>query len=385
VTATRPISSILVGKRHRRDPGDVGPLAASIASIGLLQPVVITADGKLVDGQRRLEAFRKLRRTDVPVYVVDIDAIVRGELAANVYRKDFTPSELVAITEAVAERERNLAKARKVASLKRGDKKPVVETFHNGGKTRDKVAAPLGISGKTLDKATAIVKAAKAEPEKFNHLLEQMDKTGRVNGVYRRLKIAKQAEAIRAEPPPMPNRGPYRVAVADVPWPYFRDEDPSHRAARQYPTMTLEQIRALGPQIQNILHDDCIVWFWTTNFHMPVAFDLLKHWGFQHRTILTWAKDRMGTGDWLRSQTEHCILAIRGKPTVTLTNQATVLHAPARGHSVKPVEFYKLVEKLCPAPRYADIFSRYQHNDKWDCHGDEVGTLLGRASARGAT
>jgi len=54
-----------------------------------------------------------------------------------------------------------------------------------------------------------------------------------------------------------------------------------------------------------------------------------------------------------------------------------VLHAPWRGryderHSVKPVEFYAFVESLCPASRYADLFSRYRHNEKWDCHGDEV-------------
>ena len=44
----------------------------------------------------------------------------------------------------------------------------------------------------------------------------------------------------------------------------------------------------------------------------------------------------------------------------------------SRGHSVKPVESHDLVKSLCPAPRYADLFSRYQHNDKWDCHGDEA-------------
>jgi N6-adenosine-specific RNA methylase IME4 len=70
--------------------------------------------------------------------------------------------------------------------------------------------------------------------------------------------------------------------------------------------------------------------------------------------------------------TEHCIMAVRGRPTVTLTNQTTLLRAPARGHSVKPPEFYDLVESLCPAPRYADLFSRYRHNDKWDCHGDQA-------------
>jgi N6-adenosine-specific RNA methylase IME4 len=65
-------------------------------------------------------------------------------------------------------------------------------------------------------------------------------------------------------------------------------------------------------------------------------------------------------------------MCVRGKPVVELTNQSTVLHAAVRGHSIKPIEFYELVESLCPAPRYADLFSRYQHNDKWDCHGDQA-------------
>jgi N6-adenosine-specific RNA methylase IME4 len=39
---------------------------------------------------------------------------------------------------------------------------------------------------------------------------------------------------------------------------------------------------------------------------------------------------------------------------------------------VKPLQFYDLVERLCPAPRYVDLFSRYRHSDRWDCHGDEA-------------
>jgi N6-adenosine-specific RNA methylase IME4 len=105
---------------------------------------------------------------------------------------------------------------------------------------------------------------------------------------------------------------------------------------------------------------------------MSEAYDVLDAWGFEAKTILTWGKDKMSTGDWLRGQTEHAILAVRGKPVVTLTNQTTLLHARVRGHSEKPAEFYDLVESLCPAPRYADLFSRYQHSDRWDCHGDEA-------------
>jgi hypothetical protein len=83
-------------------------------------------------------------------------------------------------------------------------------------------------------------------------------------------------------------------------------------------------------------------------------------------------KDRMGTGDWLRGQTEHCIMAVRGKPIVQLTNQTTALVGPMRANSQKPEEFYEFVEKLCPAPLYAELFSR-QPRKNWDGHGDESG------------
>jgi hypothetical protein len=45
----------------------------------------------------------------------------------------------------------------------------------------------------------------------------------------------------------------------------------------------------------------------------------------QTPTMLTWAKNRMGNGLWLRGQTEPCILAVRGKPLVTLTLWAEIL------------------------------------------------------------
>jgi N6-adenosine-specific RNA methylase IME4 len=360
----RPIASIRIGKRYRRDLGDM----PSIATVGLLQPVVITPDGRLIDGQRRLEALKKLGHTHAPVHVsnIPIDAIVCGELAANADRKDFTPSELVAITEAVEKRERELARQRQTLGK--------LSTRSEAGKVRDKInkiAAPLGISARTLEKARAVVQAAKAEPQKFNPLLKQMDDTGRVNGVYKRLCVMKQAAQIRAEPPPLPGRGPYRIIVADPPWPYeIRLEDPSHRGTTPYPQMSLAQIRAMP--VAKLAHKDCILWLWTTNYHMRHAYDVLDAWGFQSQTILTWIKHKMGTGEWLRGQTEHCILATRGKPTVHLTNQTTALFAPGRAHSQKPVEFYDFVEKLCPAPRYAYLFSRYRHNNKWDCHGDEA-------------
>src|SRR5262249_57751182 len=99
-----------------------------------------------------------------------------------------------------------------------------------------------------------------------------------------------------------------------------------------------------GPGVGALAHADRVLWLWATNAHLPVAFELVRAAGFTHKTVLTWVKDRMGVGDWLRGQTEHCLLAVRGRPVVTLTDQATVLQAPAREHSRKPEAFYRLVE-----------------------------------------
>jgi N6-adenosine-specific RNA methylase IME4 len=349
-----PIDDIIVGERHRRDMGDIAGLAASINDVGLLQPIAVTFDGYLIAGERRLHAVELLGWKTIPCtpLPINLDQIVRGEYVENTARKDFTLSEAVAIKRALEPLEKAAAKERQGT---RTDKHLGKLPTSSMGHAADKAAKATGMARRTLEKAEAVVNAAEAEPAKFGRLLEDVDRTGRANGVYRRLKIAKQAEAIRAEPPPLPSNGPYRVIVVDPPWPYeVRDEDPSRRGVRPYATMSIADIRAT--KLSNIAHADCIAWLWVTNHHTREAYELLHVWGFQPKTILTWAKDKMGMGDWLRGQTEHCIMAVRGKPVVTLTNQTTLLRAPVRAHSQKPVEFYDLVESLCPAPRYADLF-----------------------------
>lgn len=377
---TMRLADIRVSNRHRRDLGDIASLACNIEEIGLLHPVVIRPDKTLVAGARRLAAFKYLGRDTIPVTVIDINKVVLGEYAENVFRKNFTPSELADIADAIEPVERAEAQKRQRAgkgddgSGGRGKTKNLRGSSPKvSGKALDKVAKIVGRDRKTITKARAVRDAARAEPAKFGGLQEAMDRTGRVNGVYMRLRMMQQAEALRREQPPLPNRGPYRVIVVDAPWKFWkRDADPSTRGRRPYPSMDLAELCALD--VASIAHQDCILWLWTTNAHLLAgdALAVLNAWGFKPKTMLTWGKDRMGTGDWLRGKTEHCILAVRGNPTVTLTNQTTLLLVPVRAHSQKPTEFYDLVEALCPAPRYADLFSRYRHNKSWDCHGDEA-------------
>src|SRR5262245_25972598 len=106
----RPITSIRVGDRHRRDLGDIDQLAASIDELGLLHPVVISADGVLIAGARRLAACKKLGRKMIETTVVSLPDIVKGEFAENVHRKDFLPSEIDAIRRVLEPQERAAAK-----------------------------------------------------------------------------------------------------------------------------------------------------------------------------------------------------------------------------------------------------------------------------------
>ena len=94
--------AVHVGDRHRRDLGEIESLAESIATEGLLQPIGITEENVLVFGERRLRAVQDvLRRETISARVVHVRSITAGEYAENQIRKDFTPSERVAIGKAL--------------------------------------------------------------------------------------------------------------------------------------------------------------------------------------------------------------------------------------------------------------------------------------------
>src|SRR5262249_45278197 len=58
-----------------------------------------------------------------------------------------------------------------------------------------KVAAAVGVSGRTYDKMKAVVDAALADPEKYGDLPFQMDETGKVQPAYQEMKRRRAALA----------------------------------------------------------------------------------------------------------------------------------------------------------------------------------------------
>ena len=178
--------------------------------------------------------------------------------------------------------------------------------------TKKEIARQAGVSHDTIHKAKVIMDKAPEE-------LKEQARRGEVsiNQAYKTIRSAEKAEAkaaivekISNEPPPLPE-GPFRVIVIDPPWPYeSRAVDPTHRARNPYTSMSLGDIADLP--VASLSHEDCILWLWTTNAFLDEAFNLVYLWGFQQKTMMTWGKDRTGLGNWLRGQTEHCILAVKG-------------------------------------------------------------------------
>jgi ParB-like chromosome segregation protein Spo0J len=96
-TERRAIADIKVGLRHRTDMGDLDALSISISTEGLLQPIGVLSDMTLVFGARRLMACKNIGWTEIDVRIVNVSSIAMGEMTENELRKNFTPSERVAI------------------------------------------------------------------------------------------------------------------------------------------------------------------------------------------------------------------------------------------------------------------------------------------------
>ena len=209
-----PIDQIVIPQgRHRKHLGDVQALASSIAQVGLLHPLVVSPDHRLIAGARRLAALQSLGRTEAPVTVVtnltDAAAWLRAERDENTCRLDLAPSEAVAIGLELERLERQAAKERQAAAGPeegRGCKRTGSGKFPEPvkGQARDKAGQAVGMSGKTYAKAKAVVEAATRDPERCRQLIEEMDRTGNVDRAYKRLKTLQEQEALAAAAAALP-------------------------------------------------------------------------------------------------------------------------------------------------------------------------------------
>ena len=96
------LDSVVVDERVRKDMGDIDELCNSIKAVGLIQPIVISRDNRLIAGERRLRALKRLgvdalSHAKTFIYNDEVDPlrISAMEIEENVKRKQLTWQEEV--------------------------------------------------------------------------------------------------------------------------------------------------------------------------------------------------------------------------------------------------------------------------------------------------
>ncbi|MGB3954817.1 MAG: ParB N-terminal domain-containing protein [Brooklawnia sp.] len=210
----RAVDSLIVGKRHRTDLGDIETLAASIDRDGLLQPLTITIDGVLVCGARRLAAIKMLGWRTVSVWVRGGLSDRLGKLLAeqddNMLHKPYNQLEAAGLYREIKEVMAEDAARRKSATQfstenQPGNDGPARFAGPSGalGDARKLAAAmiPGGASHTTLEKIGYIeeIAANPAQPETLRAeaavALERIEAGDPVHPLY--LAIHESAEAAR--------------------------------------------------------------------------------------------------------------------------------------------------------------------------------------------
>lgn len=161
---------------------------------------------------------------------------------------------------------------------------------------------------------------------------------------------------------------PYATIVADPPWPSMHQRSTYHRGKpeRHYGTMTVEDIASLP--VGALAATDAHLWIWGVNRLLGAAYDVARAWGFTPLSLLTWCKPGPGMGYYLRSNTEHCLLATRGRPMVPAEPVTSSWFEWPRGpHSQKPAASYEVIQQVSPGP-YLELFARRQRLG-WDSWG----------------
>ena len=158
---------------------------------------------------------------------------------------------------------------------------------------------------------------------------------------------------------------PYRTILVDPPWRYASAATKAD-ARKHYSTASTEELREMP--VADLADADAHLWLWCTNALMGDGYGIVRAWGFSPLTVVTWCKPGPGVGHYLRNNTEHLILASRGRPMVPETKPISTWHIWQRGaHSAKPAASYDLIEQVSPSPR-VELFAR-QQRFAWDSWG----------------
>ena len=179
----------------------------------------------------------------------------------------------------------------------------------------------------------------------------------------------------------------YKIIYADPPWSYYNDSSalPNCTTVKgmrrpPYPVLASKEIGELP--IGQLAAENCLLFIWTTDYHLLKCLGVIKSWGFEYKTVgFVWLKKNLNgsnvtfTGPYtMKSGIELCLLATKGEKAHSLVinqNVRAFLEYPRSHHSAKPdIIRDRIVSLVGNVPRL-ELFAR-KTTKGWDVFGNEV-------------
>jgi len=194
--ATIDISLIKSASSHRGTDAELSVLIDSMRTLGQLQEIVLNSRYEMIAGRRRLAAAKRLGWKSLRAFISPTfdDAIkaLRAERDENCpgCRVALTRAEQLELARRLEEIENPEAAKRKAATqAKKGEGKVGGKQNEERSKTRDKIGEAVGMSGRTLEKAQAVIDEAQQYPERYIDLAEQVSQDNQpIDPVYQEFK-----------------------------------------------------------------------------------------------------------------------------------------------------------------------------------------------------
>lgn len=179
----------------------------------------------------------------------------------------------------------------------------------------------------------------------------------------------------------------YEIIYADPPWSYYNDSTvrpdcTTIKGMRRppYPVMSSKDIMMLP--VSSIADDNCILFIWTTDYHLSRCVEVIKSWGFEYKTVgFVWQKLNKNNNPvcfmgayTMKSGVEMCLLATKGKDChkfVIKHNIRSLIQSKREHHSKKPNEVRNRISELVGNRTKIELFAREKF-DGWDSWGNEV-------------
>lgn len=244
------------------------------------------------------------------------------------------------------------------------------ETGANSEPVSVPTLAQIGIDKKLSSRAQKI---AVVPADKFESMIANWRE--RVSAENERVSVNLLREGDRQILKDLPSyslpAGVYSLIYADPPWRYEHVKTESRAIENHYPTMSLDEIKALS--VDSIAAPDCALFLWATSPKLAEAQEVIEAWGFTYRTCAVWVKDKIGMGYYFRQRHELLLVATKGSPPAPLPSARvdSVISAPRQAHSAKPVEVYSLLEVMYPNSSRVELFSRTPRAG-WEAWGNQA-------------